>query len=393
MTPLDTATRFRKGMVRLALFYLAAAGTPFLLPAVRPGLAAPGWGPFLGAARTGSILAWQFAFLLRSRSAALRGENLDQLWGWANRVSLARGVLLAWLGLFLFAPEPAGAGAWIPAALYAVAGAADFLDGYIAKRTDTRTELGALLDGHLDGIGILLAMSLAVQYGRLPAPFLVLGLAKPLYAAYLRLHGRAGGKVHDLPPSYLRRRLAGFLMGVAAAVLWPGIDRSAAILAASLVGTPFLAGFLRDALAASGRLDPRNPRYQAWKGHIGRTLFGVLPPLLRGAAGLCAAARAASYAAAAIRSGDAGRIPWFPGVPGLPPETGIPAAAVLAGLQVCALIVAAAGRPSRLVGPAWMVFLLAEALRSSGAGLDPAGALSLASVLALFVFRPRRAQP
>ncbi len=392
MTSLGAAVRFRKGMVRLAFLYLAAAGTPILLSLAAPGLSGPGFGPFLGAAKTGVILAWQFAFLLRSRSAALRGENLAHLWGWANRVSLARGILLAWLGGFLFAPEAAGAGAWIPAALYAVAGAADFLDGYIAKRSDTRTELGALLDGHLDGIGILLAMSLAVQYGRLPAPFLVLGLAKPLYAAYLRLHRKAGGEICDLPPSYLRRRLAGFLMGVAAAALWPGIDRSAAILAASLVGVPFLAGFLRDALAASGRLDPRNPRYQAWKGHIGRILFGALPLLLRIAAGLSAAARAASYAAAVIRSGTALRIPWFPGVPGLPPGIESPAAAALAGLQVGALIVAAAGRPSPLVSPAWMVFLLAEGLRSSGAGLDLAGAVSLASVLALFIFRPRRAE-
>lgn len=385
--------RYRRGLAVLAVLYPAAACAPILPALAAPGLAKPGYGLFSGAAKACVILAWQYLFLLRSRDRALRGENLDYLWGWANRVTLARGILLAWLGSFLFVPEPAGFSGWIPAGLYAAAAAADFLDGYIAKRTDTRTELGALLDGHLDGIGIFLALSLAVQYHRLPVPFLVLGLAKPLYSLYLGIHRLAGGGIRDLPPSYLRRRLAGFLMAVGAAVLWPGIDRSAAVLAVSLVGVPFLAGFLRDALAASGRLDPRDPVYQARKGRTGRFLFGYLPPVLRGAAGLAAAFRIAVYFRAVIGGGDPARVSGFPGIPGLPPDSGLPAAAALAALQVAALAVTAAGKPRSLQAPAWAAFLLAEALRSSGAGLDAAGALSLAAVLGLFVFRPRRGEP
>jgi CDP-diacylglycerol--glycerol-3-phosphate 3-phosphatidyltransferase len=378
-------------MVRLAFVYLAAASVPILPAFAAPELPVPVFGPFAGAAKAGAILAWQYIFLLRSRARALEGENLDRIWGWANRVSLARGILLAWLGSFLFIPEPAGYAGWLPAGLYAAAAAADYLDGYIAKRTGTRTELGALLDGHLDGIGLLLALSLAVQYERLPVPFLVLGLAKPLYSVYLGIHRRGGGGTRDLPPSYLRRRLAGFLMAVAAAVLWPEIDRRAAALAACLVGIPFLAGFLRDALAASDLLDPRSPGYQAWKGRVGRFLFGTLPPVLRLTAGLSAAFRAAVYLRAVIGGGKYALVPWFPEAPGLPPWPGLPAA--LAALQVAALAVAAAGRPRGLLAPAWAAFLLAEALRSSGAGLDAAGALSLAAVLGLFVFRPRESEP
>ena len=177
MRGLSPESRFHGGMVRLALVYLAAASAPILLalaaPELQPGTGTPSPGPLPGAAKAGAVLTWQYLFLLRSRARALRGENLDYLWGWANRVSLARGILLAGLGSCLFASEPAGYAGWIPAGLYAVAAAADFLDGYIAKRTGTRTELGALLDGHLDGIGIFLALSLAVQYRRLPVPFLV----------------------------------------------------------------------------------------------------------------------------------------------------------------------------------------------------------------------------
>jgi len=369
MMTLDSSDRFQRGMARLALIYLAATGTPFVLLYLVPELRSSGFNPLPGSLRMGSILAWQFCFLLLSRNQVLRGEKLEHLWGWANRVTLARGILLAGLGIFLFVPEPAGAGSWIPAIVYAVAGAADFLDGYIAKRTDTRTEMGAILDGHLDGIGILISFSLAVQYGRLPVPFLTLGLAKPLYYLYVTIHTWLGGQTCGLPPSYMRRRLAGFLMGLAAAVLWPGIDSAVAILGAALVGIPFLAGFLRDALAVSMRLDTRNPVYQAWRGTIGRALFRRLPPLLHIAAGLSALARAAQYATMPIRGGTV----------------------VLAGFQVLSLVVAAVGRPKKLHAPACVVFLATEVLRSSGAGLDITGAVSLASVLALFVFRPLRA--
>ncbi len=356
-------------MVRLAIIYAVATVAPVLLFRAVPALGVSGPAAVLASVKLAFLLVWQYAFLLRSRSLMLRGEKLEYMWGWANRITLARGTLLAALGVFLFVPEPAGTGSWIPAVLYAVAAAADYLDGYVAKRTDTRTEMGAILDGHLDGIGILISLSLAVQYGRLPAPFLVLGLAKPLYFLYITIHTWAGGQTRGLPPSYMRRRLAGFLMGLAAAVLVPGIDSNTAIVGATLVGTPFMAGFLRDALAVSMRLDTRNPVYQTWKGRIGRTFFGMLPILLRTIAGLSAIAHVVLYATTALRGGTA----------------------ILMGVQVCSLVIAAAGRPKKLVAPACMVFLLTEVLRSTGAGLDLTGVVSLAAVLALFIFRPLKA--
>ena len=203
----------------------------------------------------------------------LEGENLRHLWGAANRITLARGGLLALLAGFLFAPEAPGLRGWLPALLYAAAAAADALDGFWARRTGTRTRLGALLDGELDGVGLLLAMTLTVQYGRLPAAFLAIGLAKPAYAAALAIQRLAGGHSRDLPPSYLRRRLAGFQMGVAAVCLWPLARPPGTTLAQALIGLPFLAGFLRDGLAAGGLLDPLHPAYRLWKARLGRLAF------------------------------------------------------------------------------------------------------------------------
>jgi phosphatidylglycerophosphate synthase len=333
------------------------------------------------------VLAWPPVFLLANRRRVLEGENLRHLWGAANRITLARGGLLALVAGFLFAPEAPGLRGWLPALLYAAAAAADALDGFWARRTGTRTRLGALLDGELDGVGLLLAMTLTVQYGRLPAAFLAIGLAKPAYAAALAVQRLAGGHSHDLPPSYLRRRLAGFQMGVAAVCLWPLARPPGTTLAQALIGLPFLAGFLRDGLAAGGLLDPLHPAYRLWKARLGRLAFHWAPLVLRAAAGAAAALRVAAALAARLRGGDLLGA-WHAGVRFLPAAAQPAAAALAAVLQLLALTVLAAGFPRRAVSAGALLFLLVEALRAFQGPWDPVGVLSLTAALLLYLLRP-----
>ena len=394
MSGRDPAQRFRRGILLLAGLYLlvlaaGAALTVLRLPWPHPESAARGawW-----ALKTGAVLVWQLGFLLANRRRVLEGENLRHVWGAANRITLARGVLLALLAGFLFAPEPPGLLGWVPALLYAVAAVADYLDGFWAKRTGTQTRLGALLDGELDGVGILAAVALAVQYGRLPAPFLVLGLARPAYAVGLELHRLLGGRIHDLPPSYLRRRLAGFQMGIVAVFLWPIAGPPVTTLAQLLIGFPFLAGFLRDGLAAAGLIDPGHPAYQRWKGRLGRLAFRWGPPVLRTAAGAVAALRVALAAAAQVRGGDA-LAAWRAAGLLWPPAARPAASAAAAALQLLTLAIMAAGVPRRAVAISALLFLLVEGLRAFQGRLDLAGAVSLAAALLLYVLRPARRLP
>jgi len=391
MSGRDPALRFRRGILLLAGLYLLVLTAGCVLTASwpRPESAARGawW-----ALKTGAVLAWQLGFLLANRRRVLEGENLQALWGAANRITLARGVLLAMLAGFLFAPEPPGLLGWLPALMYAVAAVADFLDGFWAKRTGTQTRLGALLDGELDGVGILAAVALAVQYGHLPSPFLVLGLARPAYAAGLGLHRLLGGRMHELPPSYLRRRLAGFQMGIAAVFLWPIAGPPGTTLAQALIGFPFLAGFLRDGLAAAGVIDPGHPAYQRWKGRLGRLAFGWGPPVLRAAAGAVAAIRIAAAVAARVRGGDA-LAAWRPAGLLWPLAARPAAAAAAAALQLLTLAIMAAGLPRRAVYASALLFLLVEGLRAFQGRLDAAGAVSLAAALLLYVLRPARSRP
>jgi len=318
----------------------------------------------------------------------LEGENLQHLWGAANRITLARGALLALLAGFLFAPAAPGPRGWLPALLYAAAAAADALDGYWARRTGTHTRLGALLDAELDGVGLLLASVLAVQYGRLPPAFLAVGLAKPAYAAALGLQRLLGGRERELPPSYLRRRLAGFQMGLAAVCLWPLARPPATVLGQALIGIPFLSGFLRDGLAALGLLDPSHPAYQRWKARLGRLAFAFLPPVLRAAAGAAAALRLAAALASRLRGQDPLGA-WRAAALFLPPAGRPASAALAAALQLAGLAVLAVGRPRRAVPACALLFLLVEALRAFQGPWDALGVLSLSSALLLYLLRPR----
>jgi phosphatidylglycerophosphate synthase len=303
--------------------------------------------------------------------------------------------LLALLAGFLFAPEAPDLRGWLPALLYTAAAAADALDGFWARRTGTSTRLGALLDGELDGVGLLVAMALAVQYGRLPAAFLAIGLAKPAYAAALAVQRLAGGRARELPPSYLRRRLAGFQMGLAAVFLWPLAGPPGTTLAQALIGLPFLAGFLRDGLAAGGLLDTGHPAYLRWKARLGRLAFLWTPPVLRAAAGAAAALRIAAALAAGLGGREApGAGPgaalgaWRAAVGFLPAAVQPAAAALAAALQVAALAVLAAGYPRRALPAAAMVALLIEGLRAFQGPWDPLGALILGTALLLLLLRP-----
>ncbi len=59
----------------------------------------------------------------------------------------------------------------------------DLLDGYVARVTRRESRLGAILDMEFDGLGILIASAVAVQYDKIPAWYLLLGVARLLFVA------------------------------------------------------------------------------------------------------------------------------------------------------------------------------------------------------------------
>ncbi len=346
--------RFLRGWLVLAASYCAVAAGGFgLLSLLRNPAEAWRW-----ALKVGLVLSFALLFLLARRGQMLAGDNLDRIWGIANSLTLLRGVLFALLSGFLFAPPPAGAAAWLPALIFTVGIVADFLDGWWARRTASETRMGALLDIELDGVGILLAVGLAVQYGRLPPLFLAVGAARYVFVAASAARRWRGRPVFDLPSSYLRRRLAGFQMVVLALVLWPIASPPTTTLVEALIAIPLLAGFTRDWLLASGRIDPGDPRYRQALAAAARAAYRWFPLALRGV-----------LAAAAV--------------------VGL-AASASAPMPLIALRCLAAG--ALLLGwqatPAALVLLLLESLRAFLDVPDAAGLTVLSCALLLCVLGP-----
>ena len=215
------------------------------------------------AASAGLIGLALFVLVVRAVRFGRDGAPAPGRLGAANAITLARLVVFAGLGGFMavslaFVREAGDALGWVPALAYGLAALADGLDGVVARRMGTESAFGARLDAETDALGMAAASGIAVLIvGVLPLWYLAAGFGRYLFGAALFVERRLGRELADLPPSPFRRRLAGFQMGLLAVCLVPGIEPEWALPSTLALGIPFLAGFARDYLLASGRLDPQ----------------------------------------------------------------------------------------------------------------------------------------
>jgi len=230
----------------------------------------------------GSVLSLLLLFLWRSLSLN-HPESSEIVWsglGPANTITLARGVCAAMLfGLLALTVLPANL-AWLAAVLHAGAVFADSLDGYIARVTGRVSVLGGRLDMECDSVAMLAATLLAVRYGAMPWWFAAVGLARYLYVLGQWSRSRRGLPVGALPPSRMRRAVAGLMMGFANLALWPVLDPSILAFSGFILAIPHLGGFTRDWLVVSERVDPSGVAYAHLFLLLDR-LMGILLPVTR----------------------------------------------------------------------------------------------------------------
>jgi CDP-diacylglycerol--glycerol-3-phosphate 3-phosphatidyltransferase len=234
-------------------------------------------------ALAGAVLAYQSYFTFSNLAGNRRAGEVELLpsLGAGNVLSLARGTLLAMLAGFLLIPPPPAGWAWAPAVLYTLADLSDYLDGYLARITDHSTLLGEKLDIEWDGLGTLAACALAVRYGKAPPWFLLVGLARYIFLITETAMGKLGRRPQALPPSGIRRPLAGLTMGFLSVLLWPMVHPPASELAALLFAVPFLLSFMRDWLVVVGVLDPLASAYQKGRVLLRAALLEWAPVPLR----------------------------------------------------------------------------------------------------------------
>lgn len=200
--------------------------------------------------------------------------------GWANRLTLLRGGLIALTGGFLFQPQAVGLMAWIPGVLYCIAAILDRMDGYVARRSKHTSLLGNELDTVYDALGLLVAPLLAVGYGKLHWSFLLVSAAYYIFVWGLYWRRRHNLPIYPLMPSMLRRTLAGFQMGFVAFILLPCFHAPLTMIIGVAFMLPILLGFIVDWLVVSGRIQSNTSNTQFFNrlALISHTIF---QPLLR----------------------------------------------------------------------------------------------------------------
>ncbi|WP_238993988.1 CDP-alcohol phosphatidyltransferase family protein [Halobellus captivus] len=210
----------------------------------------------LPALSVGAFELWFcFRYLGANRPLSEPAGGTYRTLGVPNHVTLVRGVLFAALaGFAALAPRPEIA--WIPAALYGAGCALDAVDGFLARRLDRRTVLGAKLDMAFDTTGFLVAPVVAVLWGHLPIWYLSLSAARYLFRFGRGVRRRRGKPVYDLPDSLVRRPLAGVQMGFITLALAPLLGPGVLRVLAAVVLAPSLAVFLRDYLVVAGWYAP-----------------------------------------------------------------------------------------------------------------------------------------
>lgn len=189
------------------------------------------------------------------------GVRIYPTLGIANGITVVRGWLFAGVaGFILVVPPAESAWRWLPVGWYGLGVTLDGVDGLVAKTVGRRTVLGEKLDMAFDTLGFLVAPLVGVVWGRIPVWYLSLSAARYLFKFGCWQRRRRGLPVDALPPSNVRRPLAGIQMAFITVALLPVVPASVVRPAAAVVLLPSLVLFGRDYLAVAGLLGAKNER-------------------------------------------------------------------------------------------------------------------------------------
>lgn len=201
-------------------------------------------------------------------------------------VTFLRGLMISMLAGFFFLPWPGKIDGpswltWVPGVIYILAAFADFFDGYLARITHHETEFGKILDTKIDALGLLIAPALAVFYGQLPIFYLAVSGAYYLFVFGSWLRKKEGKYLVELKPRPSSRLIAGLHMGFVGVALLPLLSPPVTTIAALILMTPLLLGFVRDWLVVSGRIRTESDQRANWEHGFNRLMTMWLPIFLR----------------------------------------------------------------------------------------------------------------
>ncbi|RYY75030.1 MAG: CDP-alcohol phosphatidyltransferase family protein [Gammaproteobacteria bacterium] len=230
-------------------------------------------------------LLWFWVWYLTWKRADLNRISTDTPLlndlGWANRLTLLRGYLIALTGGFLFQPDIQGFISWIPGLLYGAAAILDRVDGFVARRSKQTTLLGAELDTVFDALGLLVAPLLAIVMGKIHWSYLSLSFAFYIFNWGIYWRCKHGLNIYPLMPSQLRRALAGFQMGFVALALLPCFAPQQTVVCGFAFLIPVVLGFTFDWLVVSGRINGESVGAKLFFSRLVKISRNIFQPCLR----------------------------------------------------------------------------------------------------------------
>lgn len=163
--------------------------------------------------------------------------------GWANRVTLARGILVAMLAGTLVDPSLLAAHSLPLVSLATLALLLDGVDGWIARRTRTDSLFGAYFDMELDAFFILVLCLALTVLGKVGPWVVSIGAMR---YAFVLSGLRLTWLQHPLPPSQRRKAVCVWQVAALMFALLPMIDPTVATWLAATALAGLIGSFGRD---------------------------------------------------------------------------------------------------------------------------------------------------
>ena len=142
--------------------------------------------------------------------------------GAANRTTVARGVLVAFLAALLF-EHADGRVEFVVLSVAVLAATLDAVDGWLARRTGTSSAFGARFDMETDAVFILVMSIWAWRLGKVGSWVIIGGLLRYAFVLATMLVPPLRG---DLPPSFRRKTIAAVQMIALLVVVAPFVPAS-----------------------------------------------------------------------------------------------------------------------------------------------------------------------
>ncbi|MGH1363352.1 MAG: CDP-alcohol phosphatidyltransferase family protein [Calditrichia bacterium] len=219
--------------------------------------------------------SWKRGNIVEQRRLAQTGL------GAATRITLLRGTMLTFVSGTLGLNSLTDPIALLMPLCFLGAILLDAVDGFIARKTNSLSEFGGVVDTVTDGFAMAVGVFVAVRHQMLPPEFIAVGTAYYMFMIAARIRERNGRLLQPLVPGTFRRTMAGFLMGFVAVTLFGVYSLKAVNIPARIYMLFFLSGFIFDWLTVCGKMDSTKKQYARLRTILYRSLFYTLPLVLR----------------------------------------------------------------------------------------------------------------